>query len=369
MTSKEKHKYSKFRGLTLARVYLDQAEEVDEDVYKELAIRLSQKGYPHQITISPQSVDEGHWIADTFPENGTDAAKAYFSLATYDNEHNLPSDYLSHLTRQYPGDHPKHRTLVLGLRGMNVSGVPVYKGAYLKALHSRPVEYDPGLPLEVGIDFGKKHPCIVARQVSALGQVRMLGGVMGQDLYLQDFIPVVTRHLSAWFPQARVRWAGDPAGSDDTSQGTKGAGKILKKEFGIKVAFTKNANSPAVRLGAIERMAGLMRRRLSDGSEAFAINNDRTRWVRISKRGPIADNFLSAGIEAGYVWDARTVSVNNKQTRRPKKDGWYEHGQNAMEYLTSTFDLDYKVPMDTTPAPPLPALPSGMDGDGWWMNA
>ena len=62
-------RYSKLRGLTLARVYIDQAEEVPKDVYLELAARLSQKGFPHQITISPQSVDEDHWIAKEFPEN------------------------------------------------------------------------------------------------------------------------------------------------------------------------------------------------------------------------------------------------------------------------------------------------------------
>jgi len=51
-------RYSKFRGLTLARVYVDQAEELPHDIYLELAARLSQPGFPHQITISPQSVSE-----------------------------------------------------------------------------------------------------------------------------------------------------------------------------------------------------------------------------------------------------------------------------------------------------------------------
>src|SRR5678816_2210083 len=47
-------RYSKFRGLTLAIVYVDQAEELPKDVYLEVAGRLSQKGFPHQIIISPQ---------------------------------------------------------------------------------------------------------------------------------------------------------------------------------------------------------------------------------------------------------------------------------------------------------------------------
>ena len=371
MTSQEKQKYSKFRGLTLARVYGDQGEEIDEDVYRELAIRLSQLGFPHQITISPQSVDEGHWINDVFPVEGGDPKRQYFSLSTYDNEHNLPAEYIDDLTRQFPADHPKHRTMVLGLRGMNVTGVPVYAGAFSRELHQRPVTYDPLLPVEVGIDFGKKHPCIVARQVSALGQVRMLCGIMGQDLYLHDFVPMVTKRLGAWFPDADVRWAGDPAGSADTSQGTKGAGKILKNDFGIVVKFSKHANTPTARLGSIEQLAGLMRRRLSDGSEGFVVNSAKDRWIRISKRGPVQDRFLAAALEAGYVWDKHTISVNNKQVKRPKKDGWYEHGCNCAEYLGITFDLEFKRAGDV---PPLEGVKlydeSAMAGvEAWWVNA
>ena len=51
----------------------------------------------------------------------------------------------------------------------------------------------------------------------------------------------------------------------------------------------------------------------------------------------MSDRFLAAGFEAGYVWDPHTVSVNNKQVRKPKKDGWYDHGQNCLEYLEHNF--------------------------------
>src|SRR4029453_16133738 len=60
-------RYGKFRGLTLARVYIDQAEEVPRDIYHELKARLSQKGFPHAITITPQAVSDQEWIAKEFP--------------------------------------------------------------------------------------------------------------------------------------------------------------------------------------------------------------------------------------------------------------------------------------------------------------
>ena len=72
-------RYAKFRGLTLARVYIDQAEEMPRDVYHELKARLSQKGYPHQIVITPQAVEETHWIAQEFPADNSDPAPALHS--------------------------------------------------------------------------------------------------------------------------------------------------------------------------------------------------------------------------------------------------------------------------------------------------
>src|SRR6185503_6605515 len=47
--------------------------------------------------------------------------------------------------------------------------------------------------------------------------------------------------------------------------------------------------------------------------------------------------FLTDGFEAGYVWDEHYVSIGSKQIRKPKKDGWYEHGQNCTEYLELNF--------------------------------
>jgi hypothetical protein len=71
----------------------------------------------------------------------------------------------------------------------------------------------------------------------------------------------------------------------------------------------------------------------ADRSEAFAINSDPERWLVISERATTPDRFLADGFEAGYVWDEHMVSRGNKQVRKPKKDGWYEHGQNCAEYL------------------------------------
>jgi hypothetical protein len=42
---------------------------------------------------------------------------------------------------------------------------------------------------------------------------------------------------------------------------------------------------------------------------------------------------LLDALESGYVWDERsTASSSSPSTRRPKKDGYYDHCMNCLEY-------------------------------------
>ncbi len=103
----------------------------------------------------------------------------------------------------------------------------------------------------------------------------------------------------------------------------------------------------------VERIAAQMRKRAADRSEAFVVNSDAERWLTISEQATVPDRFLADGFEAGYVWDEHMVSVGNKQVRRPKKDGWYEHGQNCTEYLELNFGSGTpKLPKVRPPMPP-----------------
>ena len=355
-------RYAKFRGLTLARVYVDQAEELPRDIYLELAGRLSQKGYPHQITISPQAIEGTHWIAQEFPARAIDENRLYIPLSVYDNAHNLDDSVIPALERLYPPSHPKHRTLILGARGMNVTGDPVYKGAFVRAIHEAEAEYDRTIPLEMALDFGKHHPCVIFRQRSPLGQRRFIGGILGQQLYLDDFLDLVLRYRAEWFPHpVEILECCDPAGAADTSHGTHGALKTLR-ERGFSPRYQADSNSPAVRLAMIERMASQMRKRAADRQEALVVSKS-DRWLRVSEQSTMVDRFLADGFEAGYVWDEHMVSVNNKQVRKPKKDGWYEHGMNCAEYL----ELNFGAESQKAPPPPMQG-PRVLQGVSSWMG-
>jgi hypothetical protein len=337
-------RYGKLRGLTLAGIYNDQTEELPKDIFQEFLGRMSQPGFPHQILLTPNPPEETHWLATEFPEDNRRKDRRYYAVPIHVNAHNLSPETIRNLEEAYPPAHPKHRSAVLGKRGLNVVGEPVYKGAFVRAIHEGPVAFDPALPLDEAIDFGKHHPCVVWRQGTVYGGVALLGGVMGQGIFLEDFVPIVLEHRARWFPEAReVRSCCDPAGAHNNSQGVRENGVAVLRRMGVVVRYREDSNAPDVRLAMVERMAGLMRRRTASGAEAFRVSKDR--WVRVSSEGVVPWTFLADGFEAGYVWDEHLVSVGNKAIRRPKKDGWYEHGQNCAEYL----ELNFRAAVGTDP--------------------
>lgn len=337
-------RYAKLRGWTLAGVYIDQAEELPYDVYLELIGRLSQSGQPHQLILTPNPPDEGHWIAQEFPEDNHVKHRQYYRVSVYDNAHNLPPEAIENLLSAYPAGHAKHRPAVLGMRGLNVIGQPVYgaisphepdTAAFQRNRHERPLTIDPDLPLIQAMDYGKRHPCVIWCQFTPWAELKVLGGVMGQDVFLDEFVPIMNQYRARWFPEAlEVATCCDPAGSHDNSQGIRQNAIALLRESGISPMYRQDSNVPDVRLAMIERIASYMRRRSARG-EAFGIDN--TRWMRVSATNATPHRFLADGFEAGYVWDEHLISVGNKQVRRPKKDGWYEHGQNCLEYAEHHF--------------------------------
>lgn len=338
-------RYGKFRGMTLAGIYNDQTEELPHDIFLEMIGRLSQSGYPHQLLLTPNPPDEQHWLADEFPEDNHYLGRTYYSVPIYANAHNLPDETITELERAYPPSHPKHRSAVLGKRGLNVTGKPVYGGdpekklaaMFVRALHVRALSMNPHLPLCESLDFGKHNPCVVWLQYSPHGQLLLLGGLMGQNLFLEDFAPLVKQYRAQWFPDAlEVQTCCDPAGSHDNSQGVRDNGVKVLQDHGFAPRFKPNSNAPDVRFAMIERIGGYMRKRTPQG-EAFGIETNPQRWLRISEHGAKPWAFLADGCEAGYVWSDHYVSVGSKQVRKAVKDGVYEHGQNCIEYGEHNF--------------------------------
>lgn len=343
-------RYAKLRGLEVSFFYVDQAEELPHDFVGEIRARQRQGGYPHQLIFSPNPPNPGHWLTTEFPESAVKRlpGRNLYSLSLYDNAHNLPKETILGIEASWPPEHAKYRSLVMGKRGLNVIGKPVYGGMFKRGVHVRPLQYDPHSILYESYDFGKHHPCVLFAQTPYYGGLHVLGGIMGtgestlvEGMFLEDFIPLAKQYRADWFPEvAAIRSCCDPAGTHYNSQGTRYTGLSILKQEGINPIWRENSNAPDVRIAVIDRVAGHMRRRTAGGTEAFGVNDDPEMWLRVSSDGPVNDQFLADGCEAGYVWSAHEVSVGSKKVRVPKKDGWFEHGQNCLEYLELNFGAD-----------------------------
>ena len=330
-------RYSKLRGLGVSRIYCDQAEELPGDIALELRARLRQPGYPHQLTFSPNPPNVTHWLAKEFPESNSKPGRRYYAIAIYDNAHNLPPETIPQLEAAFPPEHAKHKSVILGRRGVNVMGDPVYGHTFMRRLHVRPLTVREEAPIDEAFEFGKHHPVWVCAQRFYTGGLGFLGGIIGQNLFLEDFLPLVARSRRDWFPKAKFRTCCSPQGETHEQWGDRYTMLQLLRDAGYRPVWQEHANALDVTLAMIERLAGYMRRRTVDGEEAFAIHNDPARWLRASHEGIEACFFLDEAFEAGYEWDEHFGSIGNKELRRPKEDGWFELGMRAAENLELNF--------------------------------
>ena len=333
--SESTSRYAKFRGLTLAGILVDQAEELPYDIYSELKGRLSQPGYAHQLIVTPNPPSEGHWLANEFPEDNRKASHRYVRFTLRDNLVNLGLDTVEAIEAAYPQGTSQHRRLIEGRRGLANQGEPVYRGYFDRALHVQTVDMDPEVALLESWDYGHSFPCVVWGQRLPWGETRYLGGVMGQGMFLPDFAQVAMRYRAEWFPNPlEVRSTGDPAGEAASNQGVPQRAIDVLRELGIMVTSTPAANHIEKRNYAIQQQAAAMQRRTRQG-EAFRVN---PRFVLVTPHGIKHTEVLVDAFEAGYVWDERVFSNTlSPSTRRPKKDGFYDHCMNCSEYMELAF--------------------------------
>jgi hypothetical protein len=145
---------------------------------------------------------------------------------------------------------------------------------------------------------------------------------MGASMFIEDFCPVALQYRAQWFLGVlEVRSTGDPA-------------REAFSPHGVDLQCFSTANRVGRRDMAIQTAAGCMRR-LTPQGPAFRVT---PQVVVVTKRGSTSTPVLVDGFEAGYVWDSKsTKGTANPDTRRPLKDGYYDYGQNCVEYIALMF--------------------------------
>ena len=349
-SSKPEDRYAKIRGLPVSRIYIDQAEQVPADIALELRARLRPdiearvkgKSYPRQLTFSPNPTNFEHWLSKQFPESNAIPNRRLYELSLFDNAHNLPPDMIESMLQTYPPEHPKHITMILGQRGMNVIGDPVYENLFERPRHVRPVTPQPDRPVLEAFQVGRHNPVWLTAQRTYTGGVTLLGGVLGQHLALEDFLTVVATHRQAWFPPDdwRIKTCTSPmAGKQKRRARYTLLNQLLAA--GYRPEWRDDGNAPDVQLAMIEHIASQLRRTLPSGEPAVAISDDKTRWLAAAMDGTEKElAFASYAFEGGYVWSDHTVSVAHEDVRQPHEDDLYATVMHAVEHLYLNFVVE-----------------------------
>lgn len=338
--------FNKIRGLGVCRIMGDQVEEMDRGVAGELRGRLrpnltatlAARTYPFQLTFIANPEDHDFWLAKEFPLDNRIKGRKVYSLSIFDNYH-LPKESAESLLRQYPPDHPKHLTMVLGQRGPNVIGDAVFEGLYRKDLHWRSALYDPALPLWESFHCGTHNPTWVITQPMQGTGLTVLAGVRGEGLMLEDFCGIVKMYRSTWFPPTvPIQTCVAPMGASALQHGRRFTPlDVIRQKFDVSLLSRANGNDPDVRLAMIEHLASLLRSRNARGEESLCVNTDLSRFVIASREEMRESSFVHHAFEAGFVWDEHFVSIENKNIRQSREDDKFANAMHCLENICLNF--------------------------------
>lgn len=319
-TSEESARFAKMSGLTLAWIGFDQPEEAPKEYYEYLQGRLSQKGYPLQMVLTPNPPEHHHWLAEEFPKEGKWEDHEFVTIATKDNEINLPDGYVAQLERAYPKGHPMRRRMLEGKRGLTMTGEAVYGRIFKYDYHVVPQKVTMEDQVYRCWDFGHHHPAVLWMKLTKDSGLRVLKVLQGKSQFLEDFVPQVLLEERRSFGELKgVQDTCDPTGAIPTSHGTKRTAVMILGEHGIYPILPAKANDPQVRDYAIQTIARMMLK-LTPSGAALQID-------------PSCDTLID-GCVSGYVWADKLL---RGMLRVPRKDGFYDHLQNCLEYGVLAF--------------------------------
>lgn len=338
--------HSKYKGLTLAVVVVEEAAEALLRNITGLMERLSQSrtpagepyDYPLQIIMVMNCVDDDHPIAKKFPA-ASGVAYRYIRADLHSNRLNLGEKVIAGYEADYPPGHPERRTVVEGRRGVTLKGTPVYARQFKREKHTiERVWFNPHYPLLEAWDFGEEKPAVVwAQYIEHLAALRVLGAVKGNEIYLESFAPRVKAIRQRLFPhvtQLRV-WC-DPTGATG-NQGMQHTAVALLHQLEVMAQYDydgKNPNDAEVRYSAIQTIGGYMLRDAIDESPAFLMP---AKVIELIWEGEalteVESDVLATAFQAGYIWDDKAPPESKPNIRKPKKRTRYDDLMNALEYI------------------------------------
>lgn len=299
-------------SLELGWFYIDEAEEIGEDVFLYLQGRLSSPKTKRQcgwLTSNPPNED--HWLYRHFQLKETKDSDLIHA-STYENKSNLPEGYIEGLEAMPESWRKKY---LMGEWGFTPDGKPFHQG-FIDALNKRKIQYNTIKPIYRSWDYGFHHPAVSFHQMDAKGRWCVLRECMGTDITIERFGQQVKQLSREWFPNAQFSDIdfGDPAGEQKSDKSEKTSVEILSS-MGIFV--TSKVSSYRDRQEIIGRKLCT----LIEGIPSLIVDE--------------SCKIIIDGFNGGYHYpEYKTGKVFNPHLMEvPFRDGYYEHLMNTVEYF------------------------------------
>ena len=303
----------KFTGVELTNYWIDEAQEVSQDVKLILDGRLS---YPagadkdvFKSILTTNPCDTEHWIYQTFVENPL-PGHAWWRQGARENRF-LHAEYYDELERNYRDRPEIKRRYVDGEWGAIFAGKPVYLQEFNYDFHVAKTHIDPlhGSLIQRGWDFGLSPACIFS-QVSQTGEWLILRELWSDDMSIDEFGDAVNDYSRQHFRGFTYEDVGDPAGSSRSPTDEKSCMDILAaKNIYVREAPTNQF---------IPRREAVARRLLrAYKGRPYMLIDPRCRR-------------LIDGFSGGYRYEER--GNTGTFSERPNKNQ-YSHVHDALQYL------------------------------------
>jgi len=220
----------KFRGVEITTFWIDEAQEVSQDVKLILEGRCSfPAGAPKEvfrsiITTNPSSTE--HWIYRDFVANPL-TGHVYWRQGADENPH-LHSEYYKEMEELYRDRPEILRRYVKGEWGAIFAGKPVYVNEFNFDLHvsNGPITPVQGVTIHRGWDFGLTPACVFT-QVSPNGQWLVLRELWSDDMGIDEFGDAASDYSKQNFRGFQFEDVGDPAGKSRATTDEKTCMEIL----------------------------------------------------------------------------------------------------------------------------------------------
>lgn len=315
----------KLLSLELTAAWINEAREVPKAILDGLTARVGR--YPdlkHGGCVGPQIImdtnppDTDHWWYKLAEEELPDGWR-FFSQPgglTDDAENDeglsgMPDGRVGYYTRASQGkDQNWINVYVHGNYGFVLDGKPVYSD-FNDQLHVQRVDYNPRLPVFVGIDFGLTPAATLAHR-TPMGRWQVFDELVTEDMGARRFGELLRAKLVGEYQIVQATITGDPAG-DIRAQTDETTPFEVLKAVGVD-AKPAHTNDFALRVDAVSSTLT----RLVDGVPGLVLD------PRCKK--------LRKAMAGAYCY--RRLQVSGREQYRDVPDkGMYSHVAESLQYL------------------------------------